>query len=161
MFGRVYVEPRIQHGGFTFVFQRAPDCAARVRRFPNEAVGLVIVVDGDVAGVQARSAGVDRALREAGREPLQADERIAVCVPTRNVETWQLWLLGRRDVDELTDYKSAFQAIVRSNPMARRHAVDAWCTPMSQQLEETERARLPSMAKGRAELARLRDLSRK
>jgi hypothetical protein len=156
--GRVYVEPRnpSAHGGVTFVLKSFPKCMARVRRSPQEAVGLVVVLDGDELGLSRRLKELDETLDQKRG----SHERVAACVPTRNVETWEYWLCGARDVDESTDYKIAFQREVGRGSMNRNRAVEAWFAQSSEAQRQLEVEHVPSLAAGRQELASLQTKSK-
>jgi hypothetical protein len=103
---------------------------------------------------------VNRALLDAGGDPLRPDELIALCVPTRNVETWALWLCGRRDLDEATDYKTTFANLARKDSRIRARTIDAWFSAVDPKDVVIESSRLPSLTSGRAELVRLRALAK-
>jgi hypothetical protein len=163
-FGRVIVEPRKpkQQGGINFVFQSYADVVKKtVRRSPQEAVGLVVVVDGDSAGLKQRLKELDQRLEEAGSVKRDAKEKIAACVPSRTVETWELWLCGRRDLNEASDYKANFQIEKRKGKASADGAVKAWFSLLTEVDAKAENDRLPALAAGRSELRRLYDLANK
>ena len=162
MFGRVYVETIKpgQPGGFSFVFQSyARLVKGLVRRYPQQARGLVVVVDGDTAGLAARLRELDQRLEAAGYAKRDAKEKIAACVPCRNIETWEFWLCGRLDVNESDDYKADWQAEKRKDAMISRKAAQAWFDQLSEAAKKIEKERLPSLAAGRKELQRLHSLA--
>lgn len=155
-FRRVYVEPRRPHGGASFVLQRLSDLANYIRRRHQEAVGLLVVIDGDTAGFQRRLQEIAAA---AGLTGASWEERIGKCVPCRSVETWEMWLCGKRELDEQTSYKHTFRRHVEQGAMSARQAAEAWLdSPPDRQAEEARR--LPALAHGRKEVARLRDLAK-
>ena len=88
-------------------------------------------------------------------------EKIAACVPCRTVETWELWLCGRRDLDEIHDYKADLQAEKRKDRMISAKAVQGWFTQLSEAAARIESSQLPSLAAGRAEVSRLYALANK
>ncbi|HEX7180744.1 MAG TPA: hypothetical protein VF756_02790 [Thermoanaerobaculia bacterium] len=153
LFHRVRVEPRIPNGGFTFVLARLADAAKYLRQRPKEAVGLLVVIDGDKDGYQRRLDKIQEVLRTAGLD-LKSSDRIATCIPTRNVETWELWLCGYRDLDETSDYKSRFHREVKPR-VHRSQLIDAWFARLSDEQREQEAAQLPALAKGRTEIQAL------
>jgi hypothetical protein len=55
---------------------------------------LVTVIDADTFSVQQRHNILDRSLTQAGLERRSAEEKIAVLVPKRNIETWIHHLRG-------------------------------------------------------------------
>jgi hypothetical protein len=146
-------------GGFTFVFNTALAKEAKyVRQRPQEAVGLLVVVDGDQVGRKGRLDQIQEVLRLAGFETRdKMPDRIAACIPSRNVETWELWLCGFRDLDEHTDYKVKLQRELKN--IRRSQLLEAWLFPSDEQLQAEERT-LPALAHGRAEIDRLKKLAK-
>jgi hypothetical protein len=118
---------------------------------------LLVVVDGDQVGFQGRLAEIRNALREAGIEDEEPD-RIAICIPTRNVETWALWLCGVSDLEEQTDYKWRYRQEFKPG-LGRHDLVEAWLTTPPER-RQAEARHLPALAHGRAEVERLRRLAR-
>jgi hypothetical protein len=164
MFRRVHVEPRKdkESGGINFVLQSyARLVKGLVRRYPQEARGLVVVVDGDSVGLKQRLRELDQRLEEVGGAKRDAAEKIAACVPCRTVETWELWLCGRHDLNESDDYKVIFQSERRKGNASAGGAVKAWFDHPSEASKNTEDNRLPSLEAGRAELDRLYSLAGK
>jgi len=151
-----YVEARKPHGGASFVLQNVARWASYIRRHHQEAVGLLVVIDGDAAGLHRRLAEIGEA---AGFTGAAWEERIARCVPCRCVETWEMWLCGEQEIDELASYKEAFRHEVEHGTMSSRRAVEAWFAPLSAAAQETEKSRLPALAHGRREIARLQTLA--
>lgn len=156
-FSRIYVEPRKQHGGASFVLQRVAQLADRIRQHPQEAVGLLVVIDGDKAGLRRRLEEIRTA---AGFTGAEWERKIAQCIPSRTVETWEMWLCGVREIDEQTDYKETFRREVEQGAMSARKAVEAWFTPLNPEQRQVEEARLPALAHGRKELARLQQFAK-
>lgn len=149
LFHRVRVTRGVRPGGFTFVLAQTPKSAAYVRRYRQEAVGLVIAIDGDVGGFEDRLQQVKEHLAANHLDPKALEEHLAICVPTRSIETWILWFQGRRDLDEVTAYRRD----IRSNES--RQVAHSWFSPSESQLAQ-EAAQLPSLAHGRREINRLK-----
>jgi hypothetical protein len=158
-FVRVLRGKKNKTGGFTFVFSAALQNEAKyVRRRPQEAVGLLVVVDGDQVGRRGRLEQIQEVLRREGFETKdRMPDRIAACIPSRNVETWELWLGGFRDLDEHTDYKTKFQRKLKK--ISRSQLLEAWFSPSPEQRQAEEQV-LPALAHGRAEIDRLRKLAK-
>jgi len=151
-FRRIHVEPRKPHGGASFVLQQIGRLANYIRRRRQEAVGLLVVIDGDAAGLQRRLEEIRTA---AGLTWAVWEERIAACVPCRSVETWEMWLCGEHEVDEQTRYKETFGRKVERGAMSARKAVEAWFASLTPEVRQAEETRLPALAHGRKEIARL------
>jgi hypothetical protein len=64
---------------------------------------LVVIIDADNATVKETLRELDNALIEDSQELRQPDEKIAIFVPKRNIETWIHYLQGEM-VDEETKY---------------------------------------------------------
>jgi hypothetical protein len=156
-FHRVYVEPRKPHGGASFVLQHIKRLADYIRQHHQEAVGLLVVIDGDAAGLQGR---LDEIRTAAGLAGAAWEERIARCVPSRSVETWEMWLCGQRELDERTSYKEAYRRECERGAMSARKAAGAWFVILTPEEQQAEEARLPALAYGRKEVARLRQFAK-
>lgn len=110
---------------------------------------LIAVRDGDNVGVASRKADLDSALREAGLDPRQPDERIATPVPTWSIETWLLALLGDTTVDETISRKHDFRYTGKQEGQALRDAAQAWRSRVDHVPS------VQSLADGNAEMSRL------
>jgi len=154
MFGkhRIRVLPRKPNGGVAFVLQQVEKCYQFVRQRPQESVGALIVVDGDEVGLEGRLAEI---AAKSGAKGGNFDERVAKCIPSRTVETSEMWLCGERDLNETTEYKDAFRREVQRGRMSSGKAVLAWFTSRSAHDVALEKALLPALAHGRKELGRL------
>lgn len=64
---------------------------------------LIVLIDADGKGVAARIQQVEDASAERGQQPRRSDERVAIFVAARNIETWIAYLDGQT-VDESTTY---------------------------------------------------------
>lgn len=155
---RVRVEPRRKEGGFPFVLARLADAARFLLYHPGEAVGLLVVIDADVEGFQRRNEKIRDAMYKAGLEDRHMD-RVALCIPARNVETWELWLCGERDLDEQADFKSRFHREVKPG-LRPRQLVEAWFAELTAAQKKQETRILPALALGREEIRRLRNFSK-
>lgn len=144
-------------GGFTFVFNTALKKEAEyVRRRPQEAVGLLVVVDGDEVGRKGRLDQIQEVLCLAGFGTKgKMPDHIATCIPSRNVETWMLWLSGHRDLDEKTHYERSRQRDLAA--VSRSGLIKGWFKPSDEQLRDEEKI-LPALFHGRAEIDRLKKL---
>ena len=82
-------------------------------------VALVALIDADTKTVKERLAQIDEALEQEGLEKIKPDEKIAIFVPKRNIETWIRFANGE-PVDESEPYPKL------KNPRSCRHEVDAY-----------------------------------
>jgi len=72
------------------------------RKRVTEAV--VVMIDGDSEGATARMNRLNQACRARGVEPRRPDERVAVFIPTWNIETWLAYLGGSHVDEKLANY---------------------------------------------------------
>jgi hypothetical protein len=103
---RVEKCPSGRGAGEHYVRQRYPIEVQGMRRRINAPVGtsLVTMLDADTFAVSQRHRQLDRALEDAGLPRRQHDEKIALLVPKRNIETWIYYLRGEQ-VDEDSLYR--------------------------------------------------------
>jgi len=72
------------------------------RRYVDQA--LIVVVDGDNRGVSGRLRQLAEACQSKGVPPRKDAERVAVFVPTWNIETWLAYLDGESVDESRGDY---------------------------------------------------------
>lgn len=99
---RVEKSPQGRGSGEQFVRERFPVELKALRSKGAEHVYLIVMTDGDSRGVAARNSTLAAACGEHGIAPPGASERVLVCVPTWNIETWFAYLRGEA-VDERHD----------------------------------------------------------
>lgn len=151
----VWPKPRLK-GGHTFVKDNLPHVAKLVRRKASEALALVVVVDADSMGFKARL----EEIRTKGNLTGATWERhVALCIPSRNIETWVLWLNGEQELDERTDYSKRVKNQRGGAADSIREASQAWFDRDTgrRAIEET---RLPALTHARAEIDRLSQLAK-
>ena len=100
------VVPRDGSGsGAQFVLQRyATEVKAYRRQANHLSLALLTVIDADTQEVQRIQRRLEERLQNANIENRKTDERIAILIPKRNIETWIVYLQGI-PVDEESDYK--------------------------------------------------------
>lgn len=150
-FKRVRVEPRRLQGGWEFVKLNVARLAATPRLRRQEAVGLLVVFDGDSKAAERRAELQALAGIEDGRDGWA--RQVGICIPSRNIETWLLWLTGAEEVDEQRDFKGELRNRPDYEQLPRRASV-AWFTVPPARLER-ERQRLPALVEGRREIDRV------
>jgi hypothetical protein len=115
----------------------------------QENVCLVVMIDGDRMTLQQREQQLQVVAQRRGIQSRSADERVALFVPCRNIETWFAWLDGVV-VDDNSDYKATYRkgigrrnfAIKLSQRCMQDNGLDN--APISLQLACAEWARLDS-----------------
>ena len=69
----------------------------------RSSLRLVVMIDADVETTEKHLQELATELEKAGLNERQSDEKIAVFIPKRNIETWIHYLMGT-EVDETTAY---------------------------------------------------------
>lgn len=93
---RVEVSPKGRGSGEQFVrAQFAKELAFYRTRKHRVTQALVVVIDADGRTVAQRLQQVEAAATDAGQAQRGNDERVAIIVPARNIETWLAYLDGQ------------------------------------------------------------------
>ncbi|HEX4962009.1 MAG TPA: hypothetical protein VF173_14315 [Thermoanaerobaculia bacterium] len=100
---RVEKAPPGRGAGEQFVRERFPR-ELKAHRSRPVSQALVVMMDGDAAGPAARLQQLGKVCREAGIAERAGDERVAVFIPTWNIETWLAYLEGRQVEEGRSDY---------------------------------------------------------
>ncbi|OGR12018.1 MAG: hypothetical protein A2341_06810 [Deltaproteobacteria bacterium RIFOXYB12_FULL_58_9] len=97
---RVEKAPSGRGSGEQFVKERFPlELDSYRRKSAHVGSAVVVMIDGDNRGVATRQKELDDACTEKNVQQRQSKERVAVFVPTWNIETWFAYLDGQT-VDE-------------------------------------------------------------
>jgi len=100
-----------------------------VRAYRSKAnhlnIALAVMVDADKSSVTDRKKQLDgsSAMRDGAQEPRRAEERIAIFVPKRNIETWFRFLDGQ-PWNEDDSYRSPYRD---ARPVDYAQAMDKLC----------------------------------
>lgn len=103
---RLRVERRSVPGsGEQFVRERYPVELQSYRAKRGQVrQALVVMMDGDRWGVRERLAQLNASCREAGIQPRNDGEHVAVFIPTWRIETWFAYLEGHTVNEEFRGY---------------------------------------------------------
>jgi hypothetical protein len=101
---RVILSPAGRGSAEQFVRERFPKELKDLRSRGDEQIFLVVMVDGDADGVVARKDSFNAACKKQGVPPLRDSDRVLVCVPTWNIETWLAYLGGEAVDETKNDY---------------------------------------------------------
>ncbi len=83
------IAPQGRGAGEQFVRERfAVEVREQRRQVTHQSVALVVLIDADTQPVHQRKNTLDNTLQSSGQVTRRADERIAIVVPKRNIETW-------------------------------------------------------------------------
>jgi hypothetical protein len=83
------------------------ELAAKRRRPKEERHWLVVVTDGDRFSPAQRRSQLEKETGRQDQAHPTKDEKVAVIVPCRNIESWFQWI-DTGEIDEGTDYKRRF-----------------------------------------------------
>jgi hypothetical protein len=99
------VAPRGRGSGEAFVRREyVKEVIAYRSRAAYQTTGLLVALDADIQTVERVHAELDERLEAEAQQTRSGDEKIALLVPKRNVETWVVHLVDG-PVDEVQDYK--------------------------------------------------------
>ena len=102
---RVEMAPPGKGSAEQFVRERFPiEVLAYRKNRHRVAEALIVMLDGDAKGVSARLSELEEACCSKQIEPRKPDERVAVFVPTWNIETWLEYLNGANVSETNDDY---------------------------------------------------------
>ena len=102
---RVVPVPQGRGSAEQFVREQFPSELAEYRRRRNlVSVALVVMLDGDAAGVTGRLADLDAECAKQGVPARLSDEDVFVFVPTWRIESWLAWLGGETIDEARRDY---------------------------------------------------------
>lgn len=99
---QVEKSPKGRGAGANFVLKKFPRFLQQYRG-SHAGVALIVIVDGDTAGVRARMKQFDKECEDAGVPARQPGDPAYLFVPVREIETWLAYLEGET-VDEGTKY---------------------------------------------------------
>ena len=100
----VVKSPSGRGAGEQFVRERFPKELRAYRSHKYVAQALLVMLDGDSVGVDARLRALDDSCRLQGVDPRRDDDRVAVFIPTWCIETWFAYLDGDNVDETRSDY---------------------------------------------------------
>jgi len=101
---RIEKAPGGRGAGEQFVRERYPVELKAHRSRPVSQI-LMVMIDGDAEGTAARLRQLSQACRDASVAERAQDERVAIFVPTWNIETWLAYLDGEPVAEEQAGYR--------------------------------------------------------
>ena len=96
----------------------------RSRNYRNIAVVVMIDADEDSLDDRMRSLNIalDETAGNLNRDPRLRDEKVAIFVPARNIETWFYYIMEGQECNEITDYKDKKMSAEERIELAKRAA---------------------------------------
>ena len=101
---RVVLSPQGRGSAEQFVRERFPSELQAIRAKGDEHVRLIVMIDGDDKGINARRASFNVACGAQGITALGETDNVLICVPTWNIETWFAFLEGGEVEESFSDY---------------------------------------------------------
>jgi len=146
---RVEIAPPGSGSAVQFVRKRYPiELSAYRSNRHRVAEAVVVVLDGDSRGVNSRLDELAKACESKGVEPRRQDERVAVFVPTWNIETWLAYLSGsavdesRSDYPRLNRPRECLEHVSQLHEMCRQGTLRQPAPPSLEAACEEYRSRL-------------------
>lgn len=110
------------------VIRDYPKLVASYRQRKNsQDIAIVVMIDADTSSIHHRLRSLHTALNERAGElnqdPRLPNERIAIFVPARNIETWYEYINGNRNCNEEDDYKEKTLSMEERISLAKKSAI--------------------------------------
>ena len=150
---------RTVKNNYALIVEHYPDIIKSYRKRKYRNIAVVVMIDPDEDSLDDRMRSLNIALDETegnlNRDPRLRDEKVAIFVPARNIETWFYYInnnMEGQECNEITDYKdkkmSAEERIELAKSAAQKLAKEI-CP------QGVERITLPSLRYACTELQRL------
>ena len=127
---RVELSPHGRGSAEQFVREQFPRELQAIRAKGDENVRLIVMIDGDDKGVNIRRDTLNAACEAQSITAPGATDKVLICVPTWNIETWFAFLDGHEVDESVSDYP--------------RLARERDCAVYAERLAEICRDKLPS-----------------
>ncbi len=101
---RIERAPMVRGSAESYVRSRFPRELQALRSKGEEEAYLIVLIDGDRQGSHGRISSLETACVERGTSPPNNGERVMICVPTWNIETWIAYLDGQTVDENRSDY---------------------------------------------------------
>ena len=91
------------------IVEHYPDIIKSHRRRKYRNLAIVVMIDADEDSLSDKMRSLHKALDEAAgnlnKDTRLPNEKVAIFVPARNIETWFYYIMEGQERDETTDYK--------------------------------------------------------
>ena len=101
---RIERSPSGRGSAESYVRSRFPKELQALRSRGGKEVYLIVMIDGDQQGSKGRTSSLEAACTEQGISRPSDTERVMICVPTWNIETWIAYLSGETVDESRSDY---------------------------------------------------------
>ena len=138
------------------IVEHYPDIIKSHRRRKHRNLAVVVMIDADEDSVSDKMRSLHKKLDEAAgnlnKDTRLPNEKVAIFVPARNIETWFYYIMEGQECNEITKYKddnmSAEERIKLAKSAAKKLATEI-CP------QGVDRITLPSLRYACTELQRL------
>ena len=102
---RVALSPQGRGSAEQFVREQFPRELQAIRAKGNEHVRLIVMIDGDDKGVNARRDSLNAACEAQTLRTIGEADNVLICVPTWSIETWFAFLDGGEVEESISGYR--------------------------------------------------------
>lgn len=120
---------RIINNNNALIVKHYPELIKTYRRHNFRNIAVVVMIDADEDSLHDKMRDFNIALDETSgnlnQDPRRPNEKVAIFVPARNIETWFQYIEGyseNKECDETTDYKDKTISIKERIKLAQRSA---------------------------------------
>ena len=105
-----HIAPHGQGAASGWVIQQFSERLAEIRA-GYAGLGLLVAIDGDNQGRQARLAALERACKAASQPERSEDDAVAILVPSWSIDTWGLFFCKDKVIPENKKSKSKARSL--------------------------------------------------
>lgn len=138
------------------IVKHYPDIIKSYRKRKYRNIAVVVMIDADEDSLDDRMRSLNIALDETAgnlnKDTRLPNEKIAIFVPARNIETWFYYIMEGQECNEITKYKDDNMSAEKRIELAKR-AAQKLATEICPQ--GVDRIALPSLRYACTELQRL------
>jgi hypothetical protein len=147
---------RVIENNNALIVKHYPDLMKSHRRRKYRNLAVVVMIDADEDSVSDKMRSLHKALDEAAgnlnKDTRLPNEKVAIFVPARNIETWFYYIMEGQECNEITKYKDDKMSAEERIKLAKR-AAKKLATEICPQ--GVDRITLPSLRYACTELQRL------
>jgi hypothetical protein len=138
------------------IVKHYPDIIKSHRRRKYRNIAVVVMIDADEDSVSDKMRSLHKKIDEAAgnlnKDTRLPNEKVAIFVPARNIETWFYYIMEGQECNEITDYKDKKMSAEERIELAKRAA-----QKLAREIcpQGVDRIALPSLRYACTELQRL------
>jgi hypothetical protein len=147
---------RVIKNNNALILKHYPDIIKSHRRRKYRNIAVVVMIDADEDSVSDKMRSLHKKLDEAAgnlnKDTRLPNEKVAIFVPARNIETWFYYIMEGQECNENTDYKDKKMSAEERIELAKRAA-----QKLAREIcpQGVDRITLPSLRYACTELQRL------